>query len=657
MQLVRLLKSLKFRIVGVAVLTGVAAAMGTATLVLNVTQTELQQLLFANEREDRERTASLLASKLEILKRSLVIVSRRTGPEMWRDRAAMTRFLLDKPGLEALFDTLLAAAPDGRMLARIEQGQASAELPNIADRDYFRRVMQSDQPVVSEPLLGRVNKLPLVIVAVPVIAPDGRPLGVLAGTLRLRSNSLFADPVSTRRANVRDLVMDRGGVLLSHSDGERVLGHAQDEPGFGQFFARWNDQGRPIDTQAAVELSEDHLVSMAGIPLSDWVLVRLTPRASALAPMHAAYRTAWLAATGAGLLAALLAGLVAWAAVRPITLLRNRAQRMLAGGDASTEGWPQGAGEIGEMSQAFQQLLQQGERQRGEAQALLSQLQAVLDNAEVGIALTRHGRFEMVSRQFCAIFQCQPADAVGQPTGLIYASGEAHEAMTQRVRPAFAQQGMFDGEVELVRRNGQLFWAHMRGRIVMQGDRSRGTIWVMADVTAARQQREQLTWTASHDALTGLANRAAFEVLLEEATARAAEQPFCALFIDLDRFKRVNDSAGHAAGDAVLRGVARELAAGLRKTDTLARLGGDEFAVLLPQCPQSRAQVIADKLCLAVECYRLAWEGQSHGVGASIGLVAVDGMFASAADVLRAADTACYQAKRQGRNRVAVAGD
>ena len=87
----------------------------------------------------------------------------------------------------------------------------------------------------------------------------------------------------------------------------------------------------------------------------------------------------------------------------------------------------------------------------------------------------------------------------------------------------------------------------------------------------------------------------------------------------------------------------------------MARLGGDEFAVLLPMCPIPRAQVLAEQLRAAVDAYRLEWEGTRHGVGASIGLVAVNGTHACAADVLKAADLACYQAKRGGRNQVAMA--
>ena len=173
-------------------------------------------------------------------------------------------------------------------------------------------------------------------------------------------------------------------------------------------------------------------------------------------------------------------------------------------------------------------------------------------------------------------------------------------------------------------------------------------------MTEVREQRERVTWASSHDALTGLANRAAFEVLLEHASARAASEPFCALFIDLDRFKQVNDTGGHAAGDALLRDVAQVLAAQARKSDSVARLGGDEFAVLLDHCPVSQAQAIAEKLRAAVDAYALVWEGQRFNVGASIGLVPVDAGLGTATEVLRAADAACYAAKRQGRNRVAM---
>ena len=640
--------SIKFRIVAACMFTGLAAAFGAGTAVLEVTQAELQRQLLAHERSERERTAALLGSKLETLKATLAAVARQARAEQLDDAAVIGNFLLDKPALGALFDSVLAAAPDGTMLARVERGRLTSELPNIANRDYFQAAMQGDQPVVSQPLLGRVSNQPLLVIAMPVLDPNGRAVGIVAGSLRLASTNLFADGAVSSDDGVRDIVMDRAGLVLSHSDAQRILGQSADEPGLGTYVASWRNAGSPIDTTATAQLDESYLVSMAGIPLSDWVLMRLTPRDVALAPMAVARRTALLAALVAAALACVLAVAVAWAVAHPLVQLRDQVERMLNGAETSADAWPPQHGEIGALSQGFQLLLQMRNAQQ-------DGMQAVMDNAEVGLALTREGRFEMVSRQFCNTFGIERERLVGQSTRVIYPSDEAYDEFSAQAQPSFMQHGLFDGEVTLKRGDGQVFWARMRGRAVVPGDRSRGTIWVIVDATADKDQRDRLSWAASHDRLTGLVNRAAFEVLLEQATAKATEAPFCALFIDLDRFKQVNDTGGHAAGDALLRDVAHLLVAQLRKSDTVARLGGDEFAVLLPQCPLARSRELAEKLRAAVDDYRLSWEGKDYSVGASIGLVAVNGTHANAAEVLRAADEACYAAKRSGRNQVALA--
>ena len=655
--LLRWFATLKFKIVAMAVATGMLSALGTTQLVLTTTQADINELLLHNDSEDLERAAALLADKVEMLKLSLGAVARRVDPALWQDHAAMTHFLVDKPGLNALFESVIVAGPTGGLLARLVRGVPSAELPNIADREYFQQAMKGDQPVVSEPLLGRVTKQPLLIIAVPVVGPDGNAAGIIAGTLSLRSASLFSNLSGTSQPDgSRNLVMDRKGVLLAHPDTNRVLGRAGDEPGLAETFARWHASGSPIDTAGVATLSNGYMVSMAGIPTSDWVLVRLTPQAIAWKAVAAAQRTAWLATAGVGLLAGLLAGVLAWAVTRPISRLRERAELMLLEPSPAIGAAPAGHGEVGELSRAFDQVVEQRQRRQGETQALLQQLEAVLDHAEVGIALTRNGQFELVSRHFCHIFRCDKHSALGQATRMIHASDAAYQAFSDRAHPVFMEHGAFDGEVELVRRSGQAFWAHMRGRAVVAGDRSQGTIWTFEDVTEVREHRERLAWTSNHDSLTGLANRAAFELLLSRATARAAAEPFCALFLDLDRFKLVNDTGGHAAGDALLRDVAHALSAQVRASDTVARLGGDEFAVLLGRCPLPQAKLVAEKLRSAVIAYQLAWEGHTFGVGASIGLVAVDGSFATAAEVLQAADAACYAAKRQGRNCVAVHG-
>jgi diguanylate cyclase (GGDEF)-like protein len=161
---------------------------------------------------------------------------------------------------------------------------------------------------------------------------------------------------------------------------------------------------------------------------------------------------------------------------------------------------------------------------------------------------------------------------------------------------------------------------------------------------------------ATHDALVDLVNYREFHARLLRVAANAARQklPYALLFVDLDHFKQINDSGGHAAGDEALRQVGALLKAQVRFVDTAARMGGDEFAVLLAGCPRERAEQIARNILSAVQKLELHWEGKTFRVGASIGVAYTNAGEYDSGTVLRAADSACYSAKHSGRNRIEV---
>ena len=188
-----------------------------------------------------------------------------------------------------------------------------------------------------------------------------------------------------------------------------------------------------------------------------------------------------------------------------------------------------------------------------------------------------------------------------------------------------------------------------------------GAVVVFRDVTKVRTQARQLTWQATHDPLTQLVNRREFEYQLEHAlhSAQGYGQEHVMLYLDLDRFKIVNDTNGHIAGDELLRQVSLLFKTNIRKTDILARLGGDEFAVLLYNCPPEQGLQVAELLLQSIQEFRFGWLDKTFSIGVSIGLVAVNPKTASTSAVLSAADIACYAAKNKGRNRVQVyeAGD
>jgi diguanylate cyclase (GGDEF)-like protein/PAS domain S-box-containing protein len=183
-----------------------------------------------------------------------------------------------------------------------------------------------------------------------------------------------------------------------------------------------------------------------------------------------------------------------------------------------------------------------------------------------------------------------------------------------------------------------------------------GCVVIFHDVSELRGLAREMSYQASHDALTGLVNRAEFERRLGTAldSARGEGVGHVVCYLDLDRFKLVNDTGGHIAGDNLLREIGALLRQRVRDSDTVARVGGDEFAMLLAGCPLDKAQQIADDVVRAVAGHQFAWQDRVFDVGVSLGLVEVGKDSGSAESVLGAADSACYIAKQQGRGRVHV---
>ncbi|MBL7228196.1 MAG: EAL domain-containing protein [Pseudomonas sp.] len=183
-----------------------------------------------------------------------------------------------------------------------------------------------------------------------------------------------------------------------------------------------------------------------------------------------------------------------------------------------------------------------------------------------------------------------------------------------------------------------------------------GAVLVLHDMTQERQYIANLSWQATHDALTGLANRREFEFRLEQVLHGIGRQQsgHALMFLDLDQFKLVNDTCGHAAGDELLRHICALLQSDLREGDTLARLGGDEFGILLENCPPLVAEKIAESLRRTVQNLHFVWKGRPFVTTVSIGLVHISHIPTTLETSLRAADMACYMAKEKGRNRVQV---
>ena len=251
------------------------------------------------------------------------------------------------------------------------------------------------------------------------------------------------------------------------------------------------------------------------------------------------------------------------------------------------------------------------------------------------------------------------AEAKGHSVGQVFhIVNEETRATAENPVTTCLQQGKMVGLAQrtvLISRNGEEFGIEdSASPIRNECNEVLGVVLVFHDVTEQRRLSGEMSYRATHDALTGLVNRAEFETRLGRVLNKAHDDhsEHALLFIDLDQFKLVNDACGHSVGDQLLQQVSKLLSETVRARDTLARLGGDEFAVILEQCSAEQAQRVAQQICERMDDFRFLHDERRFRIGASIGLVPVDRRWSTTAAVIQAADTSCYAAKDAGRNRV-----
>ena len=262
------------------------------------------------------------------------------------------------------------------------------------------------------------------------------------------------------------------------------------------------------------------------------------------------------------------------------------------------------------------------------------------------------GRCLYVSPQIEAMLGYPPAQWMSDPELWLQRIHPDDRARVMADEGEAKKTGELDNEYRFLHADGHIVWVRDQARWVVDESGEALFEGVFADVTERKQAELELTHTAQHDPLTGLVNRRQFTRQLEQQLARAGGAASCAvLFVDIDRFKLVNDGHGHEAGDELLREAGRRLQTALRENDVLSRFGGDEFTAYLPDCDASRAKSVARRiLATLAEPFPVA-RGEVY-VGGSVGIALTGGDSGTAADLIRDADVAMYEAKQGGRGRL-----
>ena len=301
-------------------------------------------------------------------------------------------------------------------------------------------------------------------------------------------------------------------------------------------------------------------------------------------------------------------------------------------------------------------------RFRLKAQAKLHEsekrFRSTFSNAAIGmILLDRKGNIIQVNNAVCTMLGYEEKDLQRMTVAEITYSEDRDMNAVEREKLLNGEIDHFRAEKRYMRKDGETIW----GLSTISGvyDKDGEFLYAISqvlDITEEYRLSKELSYQASHDVLTGLLNRREFELRVNKAWERSRDKEgvHVLCYIDLDQFKIINDSCGHIAGDEMLRQIAALLRENTRKHDSVARLGGDEFGVLMEFCSMRHGLMVAGNLRKQIEQLQFVWDDNRFKVAGSIGVVEINAQSNSVAELLKQADSACFTAKEEGRNRVNV---
>lgn len=295
------------------------------------------------------------------------------------------------------------------------------------------------------------------------------------------------------------------------------------------------------------------------------------------------------------------------------------------------------------------------EESLSEAKKLLETTFASMQDA-VFVCSENNSEIQYVNESAESLFGYSLDELKDASLSILFADDEEFQRYFTAMKNRIHNYGVFRTDARMTGQRGLHLLAEHTATPLEYDNKQDSFVLVVRDVTEPRALSEKLAYEASHDSLTGLYNRFEMERRLDSALKHTNDEDIeCVLcLLDLDRFKLINDSCGHQAGDLVLKEISYLLTSRVRQDDVLARFGGDEFAILMEHCNLDQAHRVADSILASVSEYRLQWEDKLFTVGVSIGMVCFDRNSNAISDILKDADSACYAAKESGRHRIHV---
>ncbi|MGJ7457982.1 sensor domain-containing diguanylate cyclase [Halomonas sp. RA08-2] len=600
-----------------------------------------------------EYEAQLLADQLsrELAERKRVLA--RLADDIAIDDPGLGLRLGGQQPLLALFDRLMVFDAKGHPVAEWPPFPEGG--PEIGQRPYFQHVKAFRRPYVSEPYRGGETGIDQVMVIHPLLGEGGEFLGLLGGNTSLRDGEAYLN-LRGRRLG------EAGHVMLATADG-RVISHPNEawltrplpggdtHPLVEQALLGWQGSGEGLTLDG-----EPALAAFRQVWPAAWVVAVYLPLAQLQEPVNRyARELRWVGVGSVALMLPLLWWLLGLG-LRPLHRLERQIARV-GQGKADRLELNTGMVELQQVAEAFNRVEADRRDAMESLEAREAFLQAVLASSPVGMFLTDpRGQVNYLNPALTRLSGIALAD-YRSLAWLRRVHPEDRGTVLAGWRGALLPGGALTQLYRFRGAEGAWRWLEVHASRVSGGGRVLGFVGLVQDITDRHEREQRQRWEAEHDPLTRCFNRRGFARRLAAAcdlSRRRADHALALVMLDLDHFKEVNDSAGHAVGDELLQRVAEALGDAVRGEDAVARLGGDEFAILLAGASPEVAQEIAKRVRQRLATIDFRHGGRRFGVSASLG-VALLTEDDNDASLMERADRASYRAKQSGRNRVVMA--
>ena len=655
----RLPASLKARMSVVVFLLVLGAVALLALATLAMAERDMRGVTGEQQYVSLASAAVFIDEELAAKRNVLRVIADSMAAQDLRDAAGVQRFLSAQTVLGKEFFTAGLVDLDGRLLASTGPVKPRAGM-NLRGRAYFEQTVAQQRSIISEPMHGSISGMPVVVVTQPVFDARGQVRLVLAASVNLHQPDFLGRLEALKPGRDGYLyIMTEAGIIVEHPNKSRIMQRIGAASTLS-IPTRSAIQGFEGSMAGTTSDGVDALFAYRRIASTGWILASVYPTREAFAPLRAVRSKILLAA----LVLATLAGLAGWRVVlrllRPLERLRSQVhqiRRHRLGIEALQIGRRD---EIGDLSRDFYSLV--AERELAETQVRDSErrLKLLTDHVPVVIVyIDREHRYQFINATFEKWF------GVSAKEGMMRSISEVLGEQAYQLRQQYLQRAFAGEEVDYEftveddapdgAGNGRAFQTSYVPDIDDDGVVI-GVYGLIHEITKVKAAHSALQFAAATDTLTGIANRRRFDEQLAKSMARtqAAGTPMALAYLDIDRFKAINDSLGHKAGDEVLKEFARRLQRSVRASDQVARLAGDEFVIVL-EGVKSTAEVrhIGAKIIAAVRAPFMLASGPLV-VTTSIGIALHREGGVTPEQLLHLADQALYQAKGQGRDGVAL---